>query len=467
MNTNDIELTNIIQNAKYEFIQDVIKEPQRPSANFSSQKKHNRKLYPIYKMFSWDLFFYYPIIFLFLTVEKGWSASQILLVDSFYPLFKIIANFPNLAISDKLGKRKSLIFGNIMVSLAILSIILASQLRHIILANLLFAIGYTIKNLCESSLLHECIEYSKNANSQFSKISSKGSAFHYIFDAVSSIATGFLFVYNHYLPLFICLFICILTILLAFSFDEYTNRKQKNIAAKEKKRFNFNYIEELFASFSFIFHSQRLRALLLFSGLFTGVLSIRNTIYSSLFTEISLPEQYFGIMFALLQLISCFGSVNQNYFHKKYRNKLLTHFSLNFSLSMILLGIIVILNLSFIPTLIVVILLCSIQYLVKGPYYILIQRYLNSFSTQEISTKIYTTSSIVESIFGVIITLSASFLLEHFSTSYAILIIGIIMFILFIVVLEYMKPRLGLKPEEYEKKDIEYISPNTQTTDNN
>ena len=462
MNTNDIELTNNIQNAKDEFIQDVIEEPQKTSRNFSSQKKHNRKLYPVYKMFSWDLFFYYPIIFLFLTIEKGWSASQILLVDSFYPLFKIIANFPNLAISDKLGKRKSLIFGNIMVSLAILSIILASQLRHIILANLLFAIGYTIKNLCESSLLHECIEDEKNANSQFSKISGKGSAFHYIFDATSSIATGFLFVYNHYLPLFICLFICILTVLIAFSFEEYTEKKAK---VKKKKFFNISYAKEVIASFSFIFHSQRLRALLLFNGLFVALLSIRNTIASSLLTEINLPEQYFGIIFALLQLVSCLGSVKQNYFHKKYRNKLLTQFSLKYSISMILLAIVVILKLPFIPTLAIIILLYSIQYLVKGPYYILIQRYLNSFSTSEISTKIYTTSSIIESIFGVLLTLFASFLLGCFSTSYAVLIIGITMFILFIIALEYMKPRLGLKPEEYDKKDIEYISPNAK--DNN
>lgn len=466
MNTNDIELKNNSESID-EFFQDIIEEPQKPSKDFSSQKKHNRKLYPVYKMLSWDLFFYYPIIFLFLTIEKGWSASQILLVDSFYPLFKIIANFPNLAISDKLGKRKSLIFGNIMVSLAILCIILSSQLRHIILANLLFAIGYTIKNLCESSLLSECLEDEKNANSQFSKISGKGSAFHYIFDAVSGVTTGFLFVYNHYLPLFICLFICILTILLAFSFEEYTERKVKNKKVKKESKVNLNYLKELFASFSFIFHSQRLRALLLFSGLFAGLLSIRNTIASSLLTDINLPEQYFGIMFALLQLVSCFGSVKQNYFHKKYRNKLLTHFSLKYSLSMVLLGIIVILKLPFIPTLIVVTLLYTIQYIVKGPYYILIQRYLNSFSSSEINTKIYTTSSIIESIFGVIITLSASFLLEHFSTSYAVLIIGIAMFILFIMVLEYMKPRLGLKPEEYDKKDIEYISPNAKIEDNN
>ena len=34
-------------------------------------KKTNAKLFPIYKMFSWDLLFYYSIIYLFLTQARS------------------------------------------------------------------------------------------------------------------------------------------------------------------------------------------------------------------------------------------------------------------------------------------------------------------------------------------------------------------------------------------------------------
>lgn len=53
-------------------------------------KEKNRKIFPIYKMFSWDLLFYYSISFLFLSQAKGLSASDIFLGDAFYAIFKII-----------------------------------------------------------------------------------------------------------------------------------------------------------------------------------------------------------------------------------------------------------------------------------------------------------------------------------------------------------------------------------------
>ena len=51
-----------------------------------------------------------------------------------------------------------------------------------------------------------------------------------------------------------------------------------------------------------------------------------------------------------------------------------------------------------------------------------------------------------------------SILLKNMAIAYASLIIGIVSLILFIIVLDYMKTRIGLKPEEYRKQDIEFDS---------
>ena len=91
-------------------------------------RKNNMKIYPIYKMFSWDLLFYYAIIFLFLTQAKGFSASQVLLVDSFYGIFRIISQVPCICIVDFLGKQRSLLLGNIFVSISILLLILGNNI---------------------------------------------------------------------------------------------------------------------------------------------------------------------------------------------------------------------------------------------------------------------------------------------------------------------------------------------------
>ena len=71
-------------------------------------RKNNMKIFPIYKMFAWDFLFYYAIIFLFLTQVKGFSASQVLLADSFYAIFRILSDMFCVNVTDLIGKQKSL-----------------------------------------------------------------------------------------------------------------------------------------------------------------------------------------------------------------------------------------------------------------------------------------------------------------------------------------------------------------------
>ena len=48
------------------------------------KRKNNIKLYSIYRVFSWDMLFYYAIIYLFLTIEKDVTPPQFLQFDAFY-----------------------------------------------------------------------------------------------------------------------------------------------------------------------------------------------------------------------------------------------------------------------------------------------------------------------------------------------------------------------------------------------
>lgn len=85
-------------------------------------KKQNAKIYPIYKMFSWDLLFFYSIQYLFLTTTKGINASDILKVDAFYPLFIIIMQLPSAICSEFLGRKKSIVIGNLFMMFYIISL---------------------------------------------------------------------------------------------------------------------------------------------------------------------------------------------------------------------------------------------------------------------------------------------------------------------------------------------------------
>ena len=47
------------------------------------KKRKNVRIFPIYKTVSWDLLFYFPIIFLFLTQVKGLTPAEVLFADAF------------------------------------------------------------------------------------------------------------------------------------------------------------------------------------------------------------------------------------------------------------------------------------------------------------------------------------------------------------------------------------------------
>lgn len=120
-------------------------------------KKFNRKIFPIYKMFSWDLLFYYSVSFLFLTQVKGFTASDVLLFDAFYTVFKFLSQIPSINIAEFIGKRKSLIVSNILVALSILVLILCKDMWHLILSAALMGFGYSLKTLVDSVFLRDQI----------------------------------------------------------------------------------------------------------------------------------------------------------------------------------------------------------------------------------------------------------------------------------------------------------------------
>lgn len=151
------------------------------------EKAINTKLYPIYKMFSFDLLFYYSIIYLFLTQVKGLSPSNVVLADSCYVLFRVILLLPLTALIEKIGKRNSIIIANIILAVSILTFILAQNFTVIIIANIFEAFGFVIKNISESNLLYDSLPNSSVRGNIFSKIESRGSTLYYFLNALSAL----------------------------------------------------------------------------------------------------------------------------------------------------------------------------------------------------------------------------------------------------------------------------------------
>lgn len=421
--------------------------------NLTKEQEYNLKLFPFYKMVSWDLLFYYSIQFLFLTSVKGLSASEVLFADAFYPIFKVLLQFLLIGIIDKIGFRKSILLANIINAFSILILIVGNGLSSVILSWFFMAFGYTIKDICESSMVQSFIPKCEKRNSIFSRVDGRGSSYYYYLDAVSSVATGFLFVINGYLPMILCFGFCVIGAILAYQFKPVSIQKNINKTSNSP----FVFLKDLKHSFYYIFNSRRLRGLLLCSALFYTVFSLTSTLNSSMLVEINFPEQYYGILFAVLQIFSAVSAKYQNLYHKKLKNKTLSYFAIFLTVPLIFLGLLSNIRLSYNSVVVITFIVFAIRYIIKGPYYTLIYRYLNSFTTSKSGVRVYSANIILQSICRSLFSLLASWLLSFTSTPTAFIIIGCIFTIMFILLLDYMKTRVGLKPEEYKKQDIPFV----------
>lgn len=428
--------------------------------NEETIKKHqktNRKLLVLYRMLASDLLFYYTISYLFLSSAKGLSTAQIVFGESFYPFFKLISQLPCTILVQKIGKRNSLIVANTSLSIFLFLTITLSNPLTLIVANFFCAIAYVIKGISEANLLYDSIENTENKRDLFSKYEGNSSAIFYLFDAITAFSTGFLFAINPYFPLILSLLIVIITVILSCCLKEipviddldYNSNVQKEIT---------NYTEDLKSAFKFIFKSARLRALIFYDALFVALISIMVTLRNSILTDLNVPAEHFGIIFAILGIASCLLTRKSLAFHNFFKNNTLTFLGISLTLSIFITGFIVLIDIPASVMFPILLAMFAIQCTFEGPFYTLIKRYLSSFCDSNLRIKITSAATLTESLTYGVVSMASAFILRYISNASMTLILGGISTFIMIILTNYMITRVGLKPEEYSKKDINFNS---------
>ncbi len=153
-------------------------------------------------------------------------------------------------------------------------------------------------------------------------------------------------------------------------------------------------------------------------------------------------------------IIACFSTGRSNAIHNKLHNKTLSTLGIVFITSMIFSALVVLIDLPLFLVYYILLIMTAVQYFIKGPYYTLIKRYLNSFCNSDMRLKIYSAKALIEYISSTLVSILCSIVLDYFSNAITVLALGIIYFILITILTKYMKSRVGLKPEEYSTQDI-------------
>ena len=410
------------------------------------ERKQNMKLYSIYRAISLDLIFYYAIEVLFLTQAKNISVADIVLSQSFYAIFMIALQIPVSIIIDKIGTRDATILGNFFNFIYVILIIFCNGLGRLIFARFISAICFSMKNISDTTLIHYSIPETKKEGEIFSKLEGKGFKNYYILDAITSIIAGFLYVINPYIPMIGSLIFTLLSIMLSFKFYDLEPKYE----TKDTKK----YFLDLASGVKFITKSQRLRSLFLYSGIAWGVFCLVTTYRTSLLIDIGTSEQFITVVAAICAVASSIGSKIQLQFHNHFRNKSLSTILYILTGSIWIAGIVAVFNINYEIVLFTIVICFILMHIAKGIHGVLITRYLGNFADDKILTQIYAVNEISRNIFRAIIGFIGAYLLNLTNTSHSMILVGIILFITVLGLTSYMKTRVGLKPEEYDKNEI-------------
>lgn len=405
--------------------------------------ENNVKIYKKYKMFAYDFLFYYAIQVMFFTQIKGFSMSQVMYITAFYSLFTFFWQLPANFISEKLGLKNSIVLGNILVSFYILMHLFVTSYEQIIFYEFFGALGFTLKSLAEGTLLYSSLR-KLDKRSEFSKIEGKANAKYYYYDAIASVLSGFLFIVNGYIPIIICFFNALVSLKMSFGFK---NLVKEEVSESIK-------LKDMISQFKLIFSSNRSKSIFLFAFVFMGIVTVFGTLYKAILIELNIQTQYITMIICIYTILVGLGAKSVYYIEKQTKNKTLTIFGILYAIGILIVALCGVINELNLTTLSIIIICLGFMGIIQGAYRVAIKKYVLSFTTTEVRTKITSAYYIFENIGAALTSFIIGIILNYTTSSRAGIIFACVSFVIIILVSIYMKGKLGLKPEQYEPKEI-------------
>jgi len=407
--------------------------------------QRNVKLFPIYKLFSYDILFYYAISILYLTGVKGFSVSQVALLSSIYSLASILSQIPASIVADKIGLRNSMIIGNIFIMIWGILYLVIPTFNFFLLGDIFCAFGFALKGVSESPFLYSSLKKIGKI-SQFAKVESKGSSLYFVVEAIACVIAGYLYFINPYLPLIFSCTCALIAVILAFYMNPIKTQEKSTLTTKER-------LKEMYSGFKFIFKSKRLHAILIFACVFYGVLALSNLYIKTFLNDIGVSSTLFGYIFAIASVASAIGSIIQDKIKQTHRNRTLSTISITYISSFIIIGLFALLFKNYYVLLTVGIIIFLIQSLIKGAFSIIIKEYIRRYTTSSIRSKLMSIYYLAESFGSTVLMFIASKTIDLVPIGVSYCVFGFALFIIMILILNYMNPRMGLDPSKYGKND--------------
>ena len=394
-------------------------------------------------MFGYDYLFCNTIIFLFVTITKGMSVGQYMYLCSVFSISFAIFQIPSNYLVESIGIKKSLVIGNLLCIVHCLIYIFLNKFVFLAIAEMLCALGFTLKGLTETQWLYAILK-KKGATSKYAKIEGKGVSRYYFFEGISTLFIGYLFTINNYIPMLLTLTCLTISFLMSTQFENV------EVNLEEEQHGLKSYLRE----FKKILRSQRLISIFVYAFFITGFIDVIKTLQKSVIVELDVSPTIYAIILSAFILCLGIGSRIQDKVEKITKKKTLTALALSLTLGILIVGILNYGIKSIGTKLLLSIIILCILNLSQGIYRISIKKYLNNFTTSSVRGKILAIFYIFEGLGRSALLFISGMIVDNIGTTVTCILSGAVMCVLMSVILVFMKTRLGLEPDEYNKSDL-------------
>jgi len=255
------------------------------------------------------------------------NKTQIFTIQAAYALSIMIMEIPSGYLADIIGRRKTLILGALFMPMGIGVYVFTNSFTSFLIAEFIIAIGNSMRSGCDSALVYDTLIQLKE-ESAYKKF--EGKAFYYarLGTSLSSILGGLLALLSLKLPFYANMATSALMFPFALAFIE-PHRKKLETAHPFRNILRIS---------RYCFTHTKLRTFMLFMALIqsTGITGI--WAYFLYYDSIGISIGYFGVIFAVFQLFSAFGSRQAHFMETKIGQKASLYLLLLIALTFILLG---------------------------------------------------------------------------------------------------------------------------------
>ncbi|WP_397539525.1 MFS transporter [Rummeliibacillus pycnus] len=308
----------------------------------------NKQMKKMYFYIFWASLFFERTLWMIFLSNKGYSLIEIGLLQGLLNIIMGVFEIPSGIISDKIGRKKSIILGHIFIILYLLTFFAYEYYPILLIGFVLYGIGVSLISGSDQSLVYEGIS-SDDKEGEYTKFIGKYNAIAIIAIAISALLSGTMYKINELLIFSVTIAAQLIALILIMTVKEIKSTKEKD----EGNKFS-DILKEIKI---FVATRKEYKLLIMVIALMQGLVSILYQYGAIMLKDVGFGIQTISISIFILSVISALASFKIEYLIGKigkYRIIFLTllisvilYLAMSINVALIILAIFMITNILF------------------------------------------------------------------------------------------------------------------------